>query len=508
MISTGPAGGNGPVDAFFEDASADGSRVFFETGEVLTADDTDGQRDVYERASGVTTRVSIGPDGGNDNGVADGASFAGASADGSRAFVATSEILTADDTDSQVDIYQRAGGLTTRITAGDTPGGGNGMFDAFFRGVSSDGTRLFFITNEQLTFEDLDSGQDVYERASGVTTLVSIGNSDAAAQFRGASADGSRVFYETSEGLSGDTDDEPDIYERAGAVTTRISIGNAAGSGNGDFAAFFQDASADGLRVLFETDEALTVDDTDTQSDLYERAGATTTRISTGPAGGNNGSFPGAFLEASTDGARIFFDTVEALTADDTDGEEDIYERAGGMTTRISTGPSGGNGAFGTDVDGVSADGARVFFNTEEPLTADDTDVRADIYERSFALPPVQPVDPPVQPAKALRTVELDASKSKVKKGKKVKLSGEIASTAPSCESAQQLTVERKLKGKAFKALATATTNAAGKFSLKSKVKRSADYRALVAETADCEDDVSNTEKVKAKKKKKKPERR
>ena len=62
----------------------------------------------------------------------------------------------------------------------------------------------------------------------------------------------------------------------------------------------------------------LTTDDTDTAYDIYERSGATITRVSTGPTGGN-GDLDVFFDAGSADGTRVFFDTIESLVAGDTD---------------------------------------------------------------------------------------------------------------------------------------------------------------------------------------------
>jgi hypothetical protein len=67
--------------------------------------------------------------------------------------------------------------------------------------------------------------------------------------------------------------------------------------------------------------------------------------ISVGPGGGNGAA--DAFMEGvSNDGLRVFFTTDESLVATDTDSSYDLYERQGGTTTLLSIGPGGGNGTF------------------------------------------------------------------------------------------------------------------------------------------------------------------
>jgi hypothetical protein len=369
LVSAGQINGNGAFDAGFAGASADGTRVFFTTSEKLVAGDTDGRSDVYERSGGSTKRVSAGQI--NGNGAFD-ADYAGASTDGTRVFFRTFEKLVAADTDNSRDLYERFGGTTKRVSAGQI--NGNGAFDAFFAGASADGTRVFFISNEPLVAADTDASGDVYERSAGTTTKISPGNGAFPAVFNGASDDGTRVFFQTAEQLvSGDTDAVTDLYQHTASGTNRVSVGQI--NGNGPVEPSFSGASADGTRVFFGTSEKLVAADTDGESDVYERSGGTTKRVSDGQINGN-GPSSASFVGASTDGTLVFFETYEKLVSADTDSSQDVYERSGGTTSRVSA----GNGAFNASSAGALPDGSALFFATEEKVIASDEDGSVDVY--------------------------------------------------------------------------------------------------------------------------------
>jgi hypothetical protein len=381
LVSKGPTGGNGAFDASPAGMSADGTRVFFQTSESLVAADTDGAVDIYERSGVATRRISTGPDGGNG---AFNAQFSEASTDGSRVFFTTTESLVAEDADTSSDVYERRPDVNATTLVSIGPNGGNGPFPAFRAGISDDGSRVFLRTLESLVAEDTDTRFDVYERSGGTTTLLSIGpdggTGDFSAFFAGSSVDGSRVFFVTDESLVADDTDSPaqDVYERSGGITTLISTGPFGSGASVD--ATFEGASADGTRVFFTSAESFSVDDTEDAIDVYERSGGTTTLVSTGPAG-SIGLIDASFAGASTDGSRVFFTTAESLVAADTDSlSTDVYERSDGATTLVS---AGGNGLFDASFEGSSADGTRVFFHTREPLAVGDTDAAEDIYERS-----------------------------------------------------------------------------------------------------------------------------
>src|SRR5215208_1250988 len=97
-----------------------------------------------------------------------------------------------------------------------------------------------------------------------------------------------------------------------------------------------------------------------------------TTRVSFGPDGGN-GAFPANYRALSADGSRVFFSTDESLITGDTDSSTDIYGRTGSTTTLISQGaaacqPGCGNAATNVTFRDISTDGTRVFFTTTESL--------------------------------------------------------------------------------------------------------------------------------------------
>ena len=121
------------------------------------------------------------------------------------------------------------------------------------------------------------------------------------------------------------------------------------------------------------------------------------------------------------------------------------------------------------------------------------------------ATPPPPPEEPAV--VQAGRSITLAANKNKVKKGKKVRLSGNLSSPVnPSgCQAGQAVKLERKKPGAGgFSPFATATTDVSGAFGLKVKAKRTFTYMAHVDPTTTCGGSDSNTAKVKVQKKKKK----
>lgn len=408
---SGCGNANADASAVTGGIAADGARVFFASTEQLAAADTDGTADVYVRdlEAGQTILVSAGDPGCTGGGCGNGvqpAFFLGASVDGGTAFLTTAEKLVSADGDAVTDIYAR--GLeaeTTALvsTAGTCPAEAN--CTPVYGGASADGSHVFFETKERVVGADEDEFQDVYDWSGGAATLASFGpdgGEAANAVYAGSSADGASVFFATVEPLiaAEDGDGQEDVYVRVGGASTAlVSAGDAscaeAGCGDGPYPASLRWVAPDGSAALLSTEEALVETDEDGDAfDVYRRdlPGGPTTLVSQADPGCSapgcgNGAHDAAFAAASADGTHVFLVTAEALADDDEDEIADIYDRSGGGTARVSTGPlppfGNGEGAPAPGFRGASGDGTHAFFSTEERLTEGDFDFDDDVYERS-----------------------------------------------------------------------------------------------------------------------------
>jgi hypothetical protein len=342
-------------------------------------------------------------------------SFKATSAAGDVAFFESDEKLVPGDTDGRQDVYERAfdpdvgeGGayVTRELSTGPT--GGNDAYNALFERASSDGTRVFFSTDESLVPEDADLNGDVYmrDRATGATVLVSqssdpcapaCGNNPVDAGFAAVDGDGESVLFVTTERLvAADTDGAVDIYRRVldAETTTRVSApapacAGSCGNGSGD--AFLRGLSADGSTAFFTSAEALSEADTDSAVDVYARdLGEGVTVLVSRPDAGcgtcpNEGAAP-VYRGSSDDGSRAFFTTAEKLAAGDEDEATDVYARdlPGGPTTLVST---GGTEDATASFAAVDAAGGNVFFTTNEALAGGDTNGANDVYLWSGGAP-------------------------------------------------------------------------------------------------------------------------
>jgi hypothetical protein len=445
LVTVGPGGANVTYGTFVA-TSKDGTKVLFYTGDALVPEDADGNNcfagyDFYGRPlygactdyylrdldAGTTTLVSTGPLGGT--GTFNVEPDAAISADGSRVVFATGERLTSGDMDTSADVYVRdvPAGTTTLVSVG--PIGGQNAFDALNPRITPDGSRIIFHTTERLTLDDTDSSRDGYLRFNGNTILVTTGpvagNSDGGARYPDTlnafagniSPDGKRALFGSRQQQTADDTDDcsqaivpgpcTDLYERDISAGSTQLVTTGPTSPNGAYGVQFGGVTSDLTHVYFSTAEPLTADDTDTGCpfhdglgevqclDVFERAGGETRLISTGPRN-TNSTADAFFVGVTPDASHVFFRTEEQLVDADTDANADIYDRAGNTTTLISGSATIPPESFGSGFVGSSPDGSRVVFITADRLVPADTDSKFDFYARhsdgSFELLSTGPV--------------------------------------------------------------------------------------------------------------------
>jgi hypothetical protein len=378
-VSRGTQGGDAFTDAIFAGASKDLTHVLFQSTEKLIAglpDLTGNGYYLYDRNThtGDTSLVNVTAAG---NTLEDGATLG----NGSR---------------SQ---FQSEANFDTGTAR---------------NAVSDDGTKIFFespvpgsATPTKLYMRDLEAG---------TTTLVSP-NTTSDAIYAGASSDGSKVFFISSEALTpddADSDSDLYMYDVGTAALTRVSHGT-----NGTDAASVAGVaaiSANGAHVYFVTLHPLSSDNfggTEGEPNIYRYDTATnnTSFVATLSSGSFNDSnvYSGNDINhaafTTPNGRTLVFASDTNLTPYDSQGHVEVYvyktfptfpaNLACASCRTNGTAPQGdANLGFRNDAaytfgwtNPVSDDGTRVFFNTTDTLVGDDVNgnnpnnTSQDVYE-------------------------------------------------------------------------------------------------------------------------------
>jgi hypothetical protein len=401
-LSVGSPGDTDVTRYDFAGASADMERIVFESADPLTPDSPPGFN-LYEwfegqvRLAGVLPNdepTAVFPLGGTkvlsiDNLVSD---------DGSRIV-----FQTPNEAPGGSQIYLRENGeRTVQVSASERdvpdPTGGS----VRFWGASADGSQIFFTSSKALTNDAkigdvalyrYDVAGDFLENLTVSPSRVDVSGADDKGVV-GISENGSHVYFATdSTVVPGEGDDgEPHIYLRHDG-DVRLVATSSPGSVNEN--SKFARVTADGRYLVFQSERQLTsYDNTDAVTGervvevyLYDAVEDRMVCASCKPSGtrpkgparlpGSPTNAPRNKPRSVSDDGRVFFDSSDALVADDGNGRRDVYAYQGGHLTLISPGSGSDNANF---VD-ASSDGADVFFVTRQQLVAADRDENLDVYD-------------------------------------------------------------------------------------------------------------------------------
>jgi hypothetical protein len=345
-------------------ASADFSHVVFTGGGTRG---TPNDFFLFEWVNGKVWPVSVTNSGASMEASAEGSHAV--SADGSRVFFASGgQVYVRENTEREQsavgakgECTEAAKACTVAISAGA----------AQFQGAGADGSVVFFTEDEELDEYDVESGQTT---GLGGTVQSVVGLSE----------DGSYVYFLATgvlkgaggEALRNSVGGEPIAGEEnlyVSHVGTIQFIAAATGSGvvspDGSYFAFTSYGSVTGYdNVQAEPGECGGSESASCQEVyLYDAATGSLECASCDPTGAQpvGSSTPGAVAE---DGA-LFFDSPDALVPHASDGRENVYEYEDGHVDAVSN-VAGGYESFFLAA-GVNGD--NVFFGTADQLLPEDT---------------------------------------------------------------------------------------------------------------------------------------
>lgn len=263
LVSVSSNGAQGNESSHNPSISADGRYVAFRSrASNLVENDTNGAVDIFvhDTVTGETTRVSVASDGTQGNGDSLWASLSG---DGQFvAFYSHASNLVEGDSNGVQDVFvhDRQTRFTTVVSVGSngTPANAGSHRPT----ISVDGRYVAFTSEaSNLVADDYNTVSDVfiYERLTGSTTRVSIASdgaeSDGASDLPVLSADGRFIAFrsEGSNLVDDDTNGVVDVFVHDTQVgtTMRVSVASDGSEGNGgsDDPAI----SADGAMVAFDS---------------------------------------------------------------------------------------------------------------------------------------------------------------------------------------------------------------------------------------------------------------
>jgi hypothetical protein len=345
--------------------------------------------------------------------------FEGASEDGSRVFFTTAAPLDqAEDTDESNDLYVATIGCAqanpqckpserevTGLALASKHGGGEPADVQGVVNIAQNGSRAYFVATGDLLSQS--------ERAARQSDGLAVPQTGADNLYVYDVAAGRVAFVAglcsgpQESGSAGDAECPADL--EVGAQRTGKNDENL-----WQFESPYAQSTDDGGYLVFDTYARLVAEgpeaDTDNAQDVYRYDAQTgvLARVSVGVAGHSaNGNeldergldanaiiqpFPGngAALQnlneyergmssraISEDGARIVFETAEPLSPDAKNGLSNLYEWHEGNVSLIS----GGNATQPVEDAVMTPSGDDVFFVTSQSLLAQDTDEQPDVYD-------------------------------------------------------------------------------------------------------------------------------
>ena len=256
-----------------------------------------------------------------------------------------------------------------------------------FAGASRDGS-IAYVLSRDLTEDSQPGVESLYRYEVATEKLTLIGATESLGGVYQVSASGGTVYFQSTVELApGATAGMPNVYVwRDGDLSLVATISYTQGAPFSFLGGWSN--SPNGRYFAFATDAELTGEPASRPVYLYDADAKTLACASCRPDGRPSGrasiGSPEIFDEdadeqipkAVTDRGQVFFDTADSLVSLDTNSVRDVYEFVDGEPRLVSSGHG-----VGSELAGVSASGDDVFFTTKDRLVGIDNDNANDVYD-------------------------------------------------------------------------------------------------------------------------------
>ncbi len=427
---------NAPVS----DVTSDFSRaIVYPSFPLDPLDQRGGARDLYLReADGSFSWLSRGNGEALETEAGEPAvAYAGRSADASTVlFEAGLKLVPADSgQEAGAALYKRAGGRTELVNVNSEGsllgacGATIGGVPETYKAVSEDGSRVYFTTPDprqfvNFTVASCQAPAQVYLREGDRTIHISQPQRtvpDPAgtqpASFQGASADGSRAFFTSTEALTDEarpTAGAASLLYEYDALSGRLKLLTPDQGESSPNVLGVAAISSDGSHVYFVNEVPTGAGGGAVEPELELYSEGRITPIADVPLGSVGAQGPiglvasseaggaapdgGRQVRLSADGLHLLFADRDNLTSFDSHGHQEIYlyDALANTLTCVSCNSDGhvplGEADLSSDISpyyarnyplsaNITADGSRVFFETPDDLVGQDTNGVMDVYE-------------------------------------------------------------------------------------------------------------------------------
>ena len=343
MLSRNPFGVPASGVSELPKISADGSTVVYQSAATDIVDgDTNASIDVFvwERITGLTTRVSVDSFGAEANSNSSDTYGPAISAEGRYvAFTSTASNLVtiAGGGVNRAHIYRhdRTTGGTIRVSVANGANLTPGLLLSTTPSISGDGNKIAFRSAaSNLVTGDTNTITDIFVRTIGTSVTARVSLTSTGAQIASGTVaepsinrDGSSVVFTHTGNVTGTVTAQPNVYLRqiTAGTTGRISNQVVAASAGGCYTPTF---SGDGNLIAFSSwDAGLVTGDTNGSEDVFvfDRTAGTMRRVSAA-ADGTQANLDSFSPVMSFDGKVVAFDSgASNLVAGDANGVSDVF---------------------------------------------------------------------------------------------------------------------------------------------------------------------------------------